>query len=403
MIGGGAIVRAFGIALAAGAIPAASHAQQPTAGASIPGAAARIERTPRPTEDTTRLLTDAELAVSRDSNSVREVPAYAAWVRAHAHPIRSLGASDFSDLRFLAPLLKDRRIVQLGESSHGVAEFNLAKVRLVRFLHEELGYDVIAFESPFADCARAQHRSATLSAEELMRGCITGVWHTAEVLPLLEYVKATQRTARPLVIAGFDIQFFRAESRHARDDDDPAVARQLVRSTAAWERMRIDPRGPGAVRDSAMAENLEFLLTARYPGKKFIVWAHNAHIRHTRGAYTDSTPQQPRQMGSWVARRRRAELYTIGLYMYRGSATANDRSPYPILPSRPGSLESILHQAPWRYAFVDFSTATRERGSEWIWSTLDALELGRYRDRVVPRTAYDAVLMIETAHPPEYR
>jgi len=398
------MVCAFGVAMIAGSLPAASHAQQPAGGdARTPQAAARFEATPRPPEDMSRLLTDAELAASRDSLWALEDPAYSTWVRTNAHPIRSLGASDFSDLRFLAPLLKDKRIVQLGESSHGVAEFNLAKVRLVRFLHEDLGYDVIAFESSFADCDRTQRRSAALSAEELMRGCLSGVWRTAEVLPLLEYVKATQRTDRPLAIAGFDIQFFRAESRFARDDDDPAVARQLVRSTAAWQLMWVDPRGPGATRDSAMAENLEFLLVDRYPGRKVIVWAHNAHIRHSRGANAASTPQQPRPMGSWVAKRRRAELYTVGLYMYRGSAAAIDRTPYPIRQSRPGSLESILHQAPWRYAFVDFSAAQRERRSEWIWSPLDALELGRYPDRVVPRNAYDAILFIETTHPPEYR
>jgi erythromycin esterase-like protein len=270
-------------------------------------------------------------------------------------------------------------------------------------LHEELGYDVIAFESSFAECERAQQRAATMTPVELMRGCATGVWHTAEVLPLFEYIKATQGTARPLMLAGFDIQFRRPESQSTFDTDTPAFARQLELSYGAFRRIWADRQRMGAIRDSAMAENLEFILTEHHPGRKILVWAHNAHIRHSRGAHTDTTPQSPRQMGSWVARRRRAELYTIGLYMYRGSAAANDRVPYPIRQSRPNSLESILHQAPWRYAFVDFSMAKRERGSEWIWSAIDALELGRFSDRVVPRNAYDAVLFIETVQPPEYR
>ncbi len=205
------------------------------------------------------------------------------------------------------------------------------------------------------------------------------------------------------MLAGFDIQFRDLASQSRSGADSAAFARQLERSYAAFERMWASRRMMGAIRDSAMAENLEFLLTERHAGKKFIVWAHNAHIRHSRGAHVDSTPQETRQMGSWLARRRRAELYTIGLYMYRGSAASVYRVPYPIRQSHPGSLESMLHQAPWRYAFVDFSNAKRERGSEWIWSALDALELGSQPDRVAPRTAYDAILFIETAHPPEYR
>jgi erythromycin esterase len=63
----------------------------------------------------------------------------------------------------------------------------------------------------------------------------------------------------------------------------------------------------------------------------------------------------------------------------------------------------FLHRAPWRYSFVDFSNAKRERGSEWIWTAVNALEWGRGLDRLVPRNEYDGVLFIDTAHPPHYR
>ena len=46
--------------------------------------------------------------------------------------------------------------MQLGESGHGVREFNLAKVRLIRFLHEEMGFDVLAFESGLFECWQAE-------------------------------------------------------------------------------------------------------------------------------------------------------------------------------------------------------------------------------------------------------
>jgi erythromycin esterase len=108
-------------------------------------------------------------------------------------------------------------------------------------------------------------------------------------------------------------------------------------------------------------------------------------------------------MGTWVAERRRPELYTIGLFMYRGQAAANDRRVYPIRPSLSGSLESILHRAPWRYTFVDFSQVRREAGSEWIWRPITALSWGTTPERLVPRDEYDGVLFIDKVHAPVYR
>ena len=66
-----------------------------------------------------------------------------------------------------------------------------------------------------------------------MRNCIFGVWHTNEVLPLFEYIKSTQGTARPLTLAGFDTQLSSSLGASYR----PAFFANLVRA--------IDPaRGP---------------------------------------------------------------------------------------------------------------------------------------------------------------
>jgi erythromycin esterase len=429
---------------------------------------------PRPAEDMTRLLTDAELALPHDSIAVSENPTVAAWVRGNAHAVRSLGASDFSDLRFLGPVLAGKRIVQLGESGHGVAEFDMAKVRLIRFLHESLGYDVIAFESSTFECDRAQRNVATLSAFDLMRACIFGVWHASETLPLFEYIKQTQSTPHPLILAGFDEQtssasasarpaFFRSliapiDSAYARrvyetdsvflakdraapagtiaseyrarytafydtlatflgahrkdidaaHRDDPhaaMIARQAALSMKVFvNQLSAGPSGEGtAIRDRGMADNLDFLLDSIYPGKKFINWAHNFHIQARGGTdFRDTTKRGQRTMGTWVVERHRPELYTVGLFMYRGSAAMNNRAPYPIAQMRRGSLESILHSAPWRYSFVDFSRAPRAPGSEWMWSTIMSMSWGTQTEFIVPRDEYDGVLFIDTTHPPQY-
>jgi erythromycin esterase len=173
------------------------------------------------------------------------VPAeWAAWVQANYAPIRSTSATDaeFSDLQFLKAAIGDRRLAQLGENGHGVAEFDSTKVRLVRFLHEQMGFDVIAFESGLFECYRADGLADTLAADALMRSCIFGVWHSDETVPLFDYIKSTRGTARPLTLAGFDTQFSTATAQ-AR----PAELRALL--------AEVDP----ALADAAFALDTELL------------------------------------------------------------------------------------------------------------------------------------------------
>ena len=66
--------------------------------------------------------------------------------------IRSLTSENFEDIKCLKQYLTGKNLVQLGESSHSTKEYNLIKVRLIKFLHEEMGFDVIAFESGFFEC-----------------------------------------------------------------------------------------------------------------------------------------------------------------------------------------------------------------------------------------------------------
>ena len=183
-----------------------------------------------------------------------------------------------------------------------------------------------------------------------------------------------------------------------------AMARQTAISMSRLMR-QLSSAGPGRTetRDRGMADNLDFLLDVLHPGRKVIVWAHNSHIQH-RGFGGDSTgvAERMRTMGTWVAERRRHELYTIGLYMYRGGAANNARKVYRVRDAAPGSLEAILHRAPWRYTFVDLSRATPEPGSAWMTRPVVVKEWGLNNVTIVPRAEYDGLLFIDTTWPPQY-
>ena len=153
-----------------------------------------------------RLLSDEELRTPEDPNAPAENPSWSQWVVANHHTIRSLTHDDFSDLAFLRPRLQGRRVVQLGESGHGVREFSQAKVRLIKYLHRELGYSVVAFESSLFGCYLADGMVDERPPLDVLDACLFPVWRTEAVLELFEYIESTRGTANPLRLAGFDTQ-----------------------------------------------------------------------------------------------------------------------------------------------------------------------------------------------------
>lgn len=139
------------------------------------------------------------------------------WLKEHAVPLRTIDPADedFSDLKPLKETLAEARIVQLGEQSHGDGATFHAKTRLVKFLHREMGFDVLAFESGLYDCDRAWRRiEAGVDADTACAMAIFPIWTaSAEVRPLLDYLGAAARTDRPLELCGFDCQFSGSNSR----------------------------------------------------------------------------------------------------------------------------------------------------------------------------------------------
>jgi erythromycin esterase len=160
-------------------------------------------------------------------------------LRARAVPVRTLEPADedFSDLAPLAEAIGAARIVQLGESTHGSGATFAAKARMVRFLHREMGFDVLAWESGLYD-VRVVNDALRPGADpaEAARLGVFGIWAASEeVLPVFEYARSSHAGGRPLEMAGFDMQL------SGRQADD--VERDLLRFAGTIE--------GAAVRDSA--------------------------------------------------------------------------------------------------------------------------------------------------------
>jgi len=177
------------------------------------------------------------------------------------------------------------------------------------------------------------------------------------------------------------------------------LAIQEARSRITLVRTRSVPRGESsAVRDRAMADNLDFVLDTLYPKQKVIVWAHNAHIAYTPERSGDFKP-----MGAWLAERRRADLYTLGLYMGRGAGAMNNKQVYTILPPAAESFEAILANGGYKMSLFDFSRPQGNPDAAWLHTSLGARTWGTNPVQLVPANSYDGVLYIDTVTPPQYR
>jgi len=132
------------------------------------------------------------------------------WLAAHAVPVRTIDAmdEDFTDLEPLGDAIEAARVVQLGEPSHGAGSCFAAKARIVRFLYQSHGFDLLIWESGMYDVALAQ--AGMRGSDDAMTAARRGVfalWSmAAEAKPLFDMIKASQATVRPLEMAGFDMQ-----------------------------------------------------------------------------------------------------------------------------------------------------------------------------------------------------
>jgi erythromycin esterase len=171
----------------------------------------------------TFVLGGASAMLSDKSAIAQPRDALQAWLEVHVSHVRAINATD-EDVRDLEPLgdaVGAARVVQLGEPSHGAGSCFAAKARIVKYLHQHHGFDVLIWESGMYDVALAQ--AAMRGTDDAMTAARRGVftlWSmAAEVKPLFEYIKTSQATIRPLEMAGFDMQVT-ADGSTARFADD---------------------------------------------------------------------------------------------------------------------------------------------------------------------------------------
>lgn len=134
------------------------------------------------------------------------------FVTQNAIPISSIepDSNDYSDLEIIGKAIGNSKIVMLGEQDHGDAPTFLAKTRLIKYLHEKMGFNVLAFESDFFGLNFGFDRldKNKSNIDSFLQKNIFPIWtycNTCQNL-FFDYLPATYQTKNPLIITGFDNQ-----------------------------------------------------------------------------------------------------------------------------------------------------------------------------------------------------
>ncbi len=350
------------------------------------------------------------------------------WIRANAIPFTSLDPNaDLTELEPLKKVIGNAHIVGLGEGTHGTSEFFRMKSRLVSFLAQEMGFTVFAIEANMPEAYRVNDYVLTGRGDpkELLRGMYFWTWNTQEVLDMVQWMRQFNASGKGQIqFLGFDMQYpdvaldyvarfvrqaepgllptvnscyglvgstdlakaqaAQADAQSILDELQANRAKYLQQMSAtevdwAIQNARIlqqqtqlnllpqNSAAANALRDAAMAANVEWIAAQAPPGARIVLWAHNLHIQKEPGAMGGALAQYFGQ--DYVAL---GQAFHSGKYRAGGGAGV-----YDAYNSFPGSAEYFFHQTGTPQQILDLRLSNaNDPASGWLPGVLEFRNIG---------------------------
>lgn len=314
--------------------------------------------------------------------------------------------SNFQDLGFLKQTLKERKIIALGEATHGTHEFFKYKDRLTRFLVTELDFKAIAFESDFV---AVRHLDDYINGKAQQIHFVGGfplIEDTRVMLDWLKEYNLSKVDSQRVHIFGLETRGFKNIAKLLSESfpELPETERlkllkvqntefgQLTKKDIAELKLAVPelyrlsskPENLGlhrhyvrlleqqidhylkvsfakiGLRDETMFENASWIKES-VANKKLIIWAHNGHV-----AKSNIESQDP--LGKYLSRKYGAEYYVIATDFNHGEVKvfvknnkAFDRQEvyYPEVSSERG-YEFYFSKLKFDNFFIDVKEASKD-------------------------------------------
>ena len=112
---------------------------------------------------------------------------------------------EITDFSFLKEELKDVQVVMLGENTHSDGNVFEMKTKIVQYLHQEMGFNTIAFESGIYDVWKAQKNiEKGQNVKEALSNSLFSIWSKRNEFQ--SFIEFYNQNNKDLKIFGFDYQ-----------------------------------------------------------------------------------------------------------------------------------------------------------------------------------------------------
>ena len=323
--------------------------------------------------------------------------------------------SNYEGFEKIAAAIGDSKVVFLGEQDHGDAPTFLAKTKIIKYLHEKMGFNVLVFESDFLGLNQslANQTELSFSTKEDYRDLIFQIWtNCMECTELFNYLDSSLSSSNPIHISGMDprlnhsgegpfpitqiIQDLANENLFSDDTEKESITKileelvkneydsdlssdrvdslysffnraenklvqssflfQAVRSLRGFTSSALDSTESNNPRDVQMSDNFLWLKNEVFPDEKIIVWASNYHLfKGFRDLTYPIFKSDTINTGTLIADEIEDELYILGFTSNKGKAGRLYNPKYELKEPNPNYFEAFVGETEAKYAFLNFS------------------------------------------------
>ena len=359
----------------------------------------------------------------------------------------------------VAKELKDKRFILLGEFNHGSKEIFELRNSLIKYLHEKQGINIILFESGIGELITADLNKRAMTAGQMTNGFFGG-WRTKEFADLMGYVKSenlsiagfdVQRSGGSFLLLLKSVcskknidstLYVNLEARYSQ------LNRELSNSKAIYDSLKTKTQkliadyktvleklsassdtskemllsiatiknrirylsymmtflkdrnwsNRWAARDSAMAENIQWLVENIYKNERVIIVAHNFHIER----YSENETV----MGEILDARYGKEMFVMGVFAGMGSFSNNAGKEQQMLvpDSTALDIKHIIQKLNGTANYISIPKS-QSKGNEWLYEPIVVndtfIDVTNTNNKLNLSKSFDGLLLLNKVSPPK--